>query len=240
MAEAAGVERFKSEAAFARYAGTAPVLNWSGGQTPTGRRLQPMRRGNRQLNTALHRIAVVQIRLPDSPGRAYVQRRVDDGDSSPRPSAHSNAVSREWSTRHSLKTGPGPPRPPHNAHRTPTTSTVDQTAAQIVSRATPPRAALVPRPPENRWHRSGTQQWSPPTISAPPGRRRPIIRRNFGNSLAPRHYQCTPGRAHRTSPGDPHPVADAGGACRTTPTAVASHSTAHCPGPDRIAASRLR
>lgn len=81
VAEAAGVERFKSEAAFARYAGTAPIPNWSGGQTPTGRRLQPMRRGNRQLNTALHRIAVVQIRLPDSPGRAYVQRRVDDGDS---------------------------------------------------------------------------------------------------------------------------------------------------------------
>jgi hypothetical protein len=43
--------------------------------------MQPMRRGNRQLNTALHRIAVVQIRLRDCPGQIYVQRRVEDGDS---------------------------------------------------------------------------------------------------------------------------------------------------------------
>lgn len=40
----------------------------------------PSRRGNRQLNSALHRIAVVQIRLRDCPGRIYVQRRIDDGD----------------------------------------------------------------------------------------------------------------------------------------------------------------
>ena len=80
VAETAGIERFKSEAAFARYAGTAPTPNWSGGESPSNRRLQPTRRGNRQLNSALHRIAVVQIRLKDSPGRAYVQRRVADGD----------------------------------------------------------------------------------------------------------------------------------------------------------------
>ncbi|ULN44770.1 IS110 family transposase (plasmid) [Mycolicibacterium crocinum] len=80
VAETAGVERFKSEAAFARYVGAAPTPNWSGGQTPTGRRLQPSRRGNRQLNSALHRIAVVQIRLKDCPGRDYVERRVAEGD----------------------------------------------------------------------------------------------------------------------------------------------------------------
>jgi hypothetical protein len=37
------------------------------------------RGGNRQLNAALHRIAVTQLRH-DSPGRAYVQRRVAAGD----------------------------------------------------------------------------------------------------------------------------------------------------------------
>lgn len=84
VAEAAGVERFKSEAAFARYAGTAPVPNWSGGQTPTGRRMMPMRRGNRQINVALHRIAVTQIRLSGCPGRIYVQRRVEEGDTKSR------------------------------------------------------------------------------------------------------------------------------------------------------------
>jgi len=39
-----------------------------------------MRGGNRQLNSALHRIAVVQIHL-DCPGRAYFRRRIAEGDS---------------------------------------------------------------------------------------------------------------------------------------------------------------
>jgi Transposase IS116/IS110/IS902 family len=62
--------RFKSEAAFARYAGVAPVPAWSGA---TQGRLRAMRGGNRQLNSALHRIAVVQIRprLPQA-GRIFV------------------------------------------------------------------------------------------------------------------------------------------------------------------------
>lgn len=80
VAEAADVARFKSEAAFASYVGTAPTPNWSGGQTPTGRRMQPTRRGNRKLNTVIHRIAVVQIRLRDCPGQSYVRRRIADGD----------------------------------------------------------------------------------------------------------------------------------------------------------------
>ena len=36
--------------------------------------------GNRQLNAALHRIAVTQIRL-DGIGRAYYRKRLDTGDS---------------------------------------------------------------------------------------------------------------------------------------------------------------
>jgi transposase len=77
VAEVAGIERFKSEAAFARHAGVAPVPRWSG---ETVRSLRPIRHGNRQLNAALHRIAMVQITHP-GPGRDYFQRRVAEGDS---------------------------------------------------------------------------------------------------------------------------------------------------------------
>jgi transposase len=55
VAEVAGIERFKSEAAFARHIGVAPIPRWSG---QTTRPLRPIRHGNRQLNTAVHRIAI--------------------------------------------------------------------------------------------------------------------------------------------------------------------------------------
>ncbi|MBB3753722.1 transposase [Mycolicibacterium sp. BK634] len=76
VAETAGVHRFKSEAAFARLAGVAPIPHWSGDANV---RLRPARRGNRQLNSALHRIAVTQIRW-DGPGKVYFERRLHDGD----------------------------------------------------------------------------------------------------------------------------------------------------------------
>ena len=59
VGEAAGVTLFKSEAAFARHAGVAPIPVWSGN---TAGRVRMTRSGNRQLNAALHRIAVTQIR----------------------------------------------------------------------------------------------------------------------------------------------------------------------------------
>ncbi|EHB46454.1 transposase IS116/IS110/IS902 family protein [Mycolicibacterium rhodesiae JS60] len=77
VAEVAGIDRFKSEAAFARHSGVAPIPHWSG---ETTRPLRPIRHGNRQLNAALHRIAMVQITHP-GPGRDYFQRRIDEGDS---------------------------------------------------------------------------------------------------------------------------------------------------------------
>ncbi|WP_293003306.1 IS110 family transposase [Mycobacterium sp.] len=80
VSEAARIERFKSEAAFARYVGLAPIPHWSG---PTQVAMRPTRRGNRQLSTAIHRIAIVQIRL-DCTGRQYFQRRLDQGLSRPR------------------------------------------------------------------------------------------------------------------------------------------------------------
>lgn len=79
VGETAGVTRFKSEAAFARHAGVAPVPVWSGN---TRGRVRMTRSGNRQLNADLHRIAVTQIRL-DGLGQTYYRRRLNNGDSTP-------------------------------------------------------------------------------------------------------------------------------------------------------------
>lgn len=75
IGETGGAVRFRSPAAFARHNGTAPIPVWSG--NPARHRLN--RGGNRQLNAALHRIAVTQIRL-DGPGRVYYRRRRARGD----------------------------------------------------------------------------------------------------------------------------------------------------------------
>src|SRR6516164_1994403 len=75
VGETAGVSRFKSESAFARHAGVAPIPVWSGNTTG---RVRMTRSGNRQLNAALHRIAVTQVRL-DGIGRAYYRKRRDAG-----------------------------------------------------------------------------------------------------------------------------------------------------------------
>jgi transposase len=73
---AANLDRFPHEAAFARYVGVAPIPEWSGSSRG---RLRLCRAGNRALNSALHTIAVTQIRI-DSPGRTYYRRRIDEGD----------------------------------------------------------------------------------------------------------------------------------------------------------------
>jgi transposase len=77
VGETAGVTRFKSEAAFARHCGVAPIPVWSGN---TAGRVRLTRSGNRQLNTALHRIAVTQIRL-NGLGQTYYRHRLAAGDS---------------------------------------------------------------------------------------------------------------------------------------------------------------
>lgn len=76
VGEAATVTRFRSEAAFARHCGTAPIPVWSGN---TVGRVRLNRSGNRQLNAALHRIAITQLRIPDSAGQRYYRRRLADG-----------------------------------------------------------------------------------------------------------------------------------------------------------------
>lgn len=75
VAETAGVVRFRSKDAYARHNGTAPLPAWSG--NPARHRLS--RTGNRQLNCAIHRIAVTQKRChPDA--QAYLKNRRAAGD----------------------------------------------------------------------------------------------------------------------------------------------------------------
>jgi transposase len=70
------VARFPSAGHYARYNATAPIEASSG---PVVRhRLNP--RGNRQLNHAIHMIAVTQVRH-DTPGRAYYLRKQTEGHS---------------------------------------------------------------------------------------------------------------------------------------------------------------
>lgn len=75
VGEAAGISRFRSKEAFARHNGSAPVPVWSGNIV----RHRLNRGGNRQLNAALHRIAITQIRLA-GPGKTYVEHRQASGD----------------------------------------------------------------------------------------------------------------------------------------------------------------
>jgi transposase len=75
LGETAGIGRFRSRAAFARHNGTAPVPVWSGNET----RHRLSRGGNRQLNVAIHRIAVTQLQRPGR-SRDYLEKRMADGD----------------------------------------------------------------------------------------------------------------------------------------------------------------
>lgn len=74
IAEVADVERFDSDAKLAKLAGVAPLDASSGKQL----RHRLNRKGNRQLNLALHRIAVTQGRV-HAPAKAYLARRQAEG-----------------------------------------------------------------------------------------------------------------------------------------------------------------
>jgi transposase len=76
VGEIAGVDRFTSDAQLAKHAGTAPLPASSGQQ----QRHRLNRTGNRQLNCALHRIAVTQARV-HAPARAYLERKQSEGKS---------------------------------------------------------------------------------------------------------------------------------------------------------------
>jgi transposase len=74
VAQTADVRRFKSKDACARHNGTAPLPVWPGNQI----RHRLSRTGNRQLNCAIHRIAVTQIRY-HPPAQAYFKARMAAG-----------------------------------------------------------------------------------------------------------------------------------------------------------------
>lgn len=77
VGETAGIARFAHEAKYAMHAGTAPIPVWSGS---TAGRVRMNRSGNRQLNAALHRIAITQIRLGGL-GKTYYDKRLATGNS---------------------------------------------------------------------------------------------------------------------------------------------------------------
>jgi transposase len=69
------IGRFTSRDRFAAYNGTAPIEVSSG-----NRRVHRLsRRGNRQLNHAVHMAAVTQIRNPGTAGHDYYQRKLAEG-----------------------------------------------------------------------------------------------------------------------------------------------------------------
>lgn len=74
VAEVADVRRFRSKDAFARHNGTAPLPVWSANKV----RHRLSRTGNRQLNAAIHRIAVTQMRIHEG-AKAYLERRIQRG-----------------------------------------------------------------------------------------------------------------------------------------------------------------
>jgi transposase len=76
LCEIGPIDRFPSDAQLARHAGVAPLDASSGKH----QRHRLDRGGNRQLNCALHRIAVTQGRV-HPPARAYLERKQNEGKS---------------------------------------------------------------------------------------------------------------------------------------------------------------
>jgi Transposase IS116/IS110/IS902 family len=106
IGETAHAGRFRSKDAFARHNGTAPLPVWSSNK----QRHRLSRTGNRQLNAALHRIALTQARCYP-PARALLERRTNSGDggmSSPATGAPSGIASP--GKRRAARTEPTAPR----------------------------------------------------------------------------------------------------------------------------------
>lgn len=75
VAQAGDVRRFKNEASFARFCGVSPLPCGSGRKSE---RHRLNRGGNRQLNSALHRVAITQsASFPKA--RDYLQRKEEEG-----------------------------------------------------------------------------------------------------------------------------------------------------------------
>jgi transposase len=81
--------RFPTASAFASYAGAAPVEVASADRA----RHRLPRGGDRQLNLALHIVALTQVRMRHSTGRAYYDRKITEGKRTTRPCAASSGGS---------------------------------------------------------------------------------------------------------------------------------------------------
>jgi hypothetical protein len=75
VGETAGVHRFRSKDAFARFTGTVPVPVWSGSSAG---KVRLNRGGNRAMNHALHMIAITQAR-GIGPGRGNLDKQMARG-----------------------------------------------------------------------------------------------------------------------------------------------------------------
>ena len=75
IGETAHAARFRSKDAYARHNGTAPLPVWSSNK----QRHRLSRTGNRQLNAAIHRIALIQARCYP-PAHELLDRRKNSGD----------------------------------------------------------------------------------------------------------------------------------------------------------------
>jgi transposase len=101
LAEIGPIDRFRSDAQLARHGGVAP-LEASSGRV---RRHRLDRGGNRQLNCALHRIAVTQARVHPA-ARAYLERNKPKARAVAKRSAASNDNSHASSSTHSKQAPP--------------------------------------------------------------------------------------------------------------------------------------
>ena len=109
LGETAGVDRFTSKDSYARYTGTAPLPVWSSNRA----RHRLSRTGNRQLNAALHRMALTQMRV-HPPAKAMIDTPPAPAATAGwKPSASSNADSPTSPTRRYEPTStPAPNSPP--------------------------------------------------------------------------------------------------------------------------------
>ena len=147
------IRRFPSRDRFASYNGTAPIEVSSG-----DRRIYRLsRRGNRQLNHAVHVAAVSQISHRGSEGYAYYQRKRVEGMTGKCALRRSNARSATPSTSGCSPTPDAPHRDQTTAAREGKRGTTlhparpDHTPNRLFGKATPgPRPTLRPQAPTNR------------------------------------------------------------------------------------------
>lgn len=108
LARTAGAARFPTDGHFARQAGAAPIPASSGRRD----RQRLNRGGDRQLNCALHRMAVTRARI-DPVTRAYLARKRAEGKS--RSEAYRclkrHLARRVWQLLHALPSEPSPTAP---------------------------------------------------------------------------------------------------------------------------------